>query len=43
MDTDVLEEHTANCFRVKKNSLRMWPNYVGMVKKIMVTEKGYGY
>lgn len=38
MDTDVAEDHTANFFRVKLNSLRMWPNYVGMVKRSMVTE-----
>jgi len=36
--TDVSEDHTANFFRVKLNSLRMWPNYVGMVKRSMVTE-----
>jgi hypothetical protein len=38
VDTDVSEEHPATVFRVKLNSLKMWPNYVGMVKTSMVTE-----
>jgi len=36
VDTDVLEEHTATFFRVKLNSWRIWPNYIGMVKRSMV-------
>jgi len=42
VDTHVLEEHTANFFRVKLNSLRMWPNYGGMVKRSMVIENWGG-
>jgi hypothetical protein len=38
VDTDVLEEHTATFFRVKLNSLRMWPSNLRMVKRSMVTE-----
>jgi hypothetical protein len=36
--TDVLEEYTVAFFRVKLNSLRMWPNYLGIAKRSMVTE-----
>jgi hypothetical protein len=38
VDTNDLERQTATVFRVEMNSVRMWPGYIGMVTRNMVTQ-----